>query len=107
MVRPLWQVILEVVGNVVGNYNWLCHAFLLDNHYHISVETQDSTLYRGIRQLNCVLPRGLISGIIKIRPVRSAEKLVRADGLHKQENRNKAARNKLIETAHIQYGYTL
>jgi hypothetical protein len=32
------QVFLEVLGNVVEKYNWLCHAFcLLDNHYHILV----------------------------------------------------------------------
>ena len=49
------QVFLEVLGNVVEKYNWLCHAFcLLDNHYHILVETQDPNLSLGMRQLNGV-----------------------------------------------------
>ncbi len=49
------QVFLEVFGNVVEKYNWLCHAFcLLDNHYHILVETQDPNLSLGMRQLNGV-----------------------------------------------------
>ena len=31
------QVFLEVLGNVVEKYNWLCHAFcLLDDHYTVS-----------------------------------------------------------------------
>jgi REP element-mobilizing transposase RayT len=49
------QVFLEVLGNVIEKYNWLCHAFcLLDNHYHILVETQDPNLSLGMRQLNGV-----------------------------------------------------
>ncbi|MGB3223857.1 MAG: transposase [Desulforhopalus sp.] len=49
------QVFLKVLGNVVEKYNWLCHAYcLLDNHYHILVETQDPNLSLGMRQLNGV-----------------------------------------------------
>jgi REP element-mobilizing transposase RayT len=49
------QVFLKVLGNVVEKYNWLCHAFcLLDNHYHILVETLDPNLSLGMRQLNGV-----------------------------------------------------
>ena len=59
------QVFLKVLGNVVEKYNWLCHAFcLLDNHYHILVETQDPNLSLGMRQLNGVYTQGSISGII-------------------------------------------
>jgi hypothetical protein len=37
--------------NTIG----MCHAnCLLDNHYHILVETQDSNLSLGMRQLNGV-----------------------------------------------------
>ena len=43
------------MGNVVEKFNWLCHALcLLDNHYHILVETQDPNLSLGMRQLNGV-----------------------------------------------------
>ena len=39
------QVFLKVLGNVVEKFNWLCHAFcLLDNHYHILMETQDQNI---------------------------------------------------------------
>lgn len=49
------QVFLEILGNVVEKHNWLCHAFcLLDNHYHILVETQDPNLSMGMRHLNGV-----------------------------------------------------
>jgi REP element-mobilizing transposase RayT len=49
------QVFLEVLETVVGKYNWLCHAYcLMDNHYHILVETPDPNLSLGMRQLNGV-----------------------------------------------------
>lgn len=46
---------LEVFASVVKRYNWLCHAYcLMDNHYHILIETPDSNLSMGMRQLNGV-----------------------------------------------------
>ena len=46
---------LEILGNTVEKYNWLCHAFcLLDNHYHLIIETPDPNLSLGMRQLNGV-----------------------------------------------------
>ena len=46
---------LDVLANTVEKYNWLCHAFcLLDNHYHLVVETPDPNLSLGMRQLNGV-----------------------------------------------------
>jgi REP element-mobilizing transposase RayT len=49
------QVFLEVLETVVEKYNWLCHAYcLMDNHYHILVETPDPNLSLGMRQLNGV-----------------------------------------------------
>ena len=49
------QIFLEVLGSVVKKYNWLCHAYcLMDNHYHILVETPDPNLSLGMRQLNGV-----------------------------------------------------
>lgn len=46
---------LDVLADTVEKYNWLCHAFcLLDNHYHIIVETLDPNLSLGMRQLNGV-----------------------------------------------------
>jgi REP element-mobilizing transposase RayT len=46
---------LHVFDSVVKKSNWLCHAFcLMDNHYHILIETPDGNLSRGMRQLNGV-----------------------------------------------------
>jgi putative transposase len=44
---------LRIAGKVVTRYNWLCHAYcLMDNHYHILIETPDGNLSEGMRQLN-------------------------------------------------------
>ena len=44
---------LEILGEVNRKYNWLCHAYcLMDNHYHIIIETPDGNLSKGMRQLN-------------------------------------------------------
>ena len=46
---------LEVVGEVCAQFNWLCHAYcLMDNHYHLLIETREGNLSRGMRQLNGV-----------------------------------------------------
>lgn len=46
---------LIVVALVVKRYNWLCHAYcLMDNHYHLLIETPDANLSQGMRQLNGV-----------------------------------------------------
>jgi len=46
---------LEVLASVVKRYNWLCHTYcLMDNHYHLLIETPDANLSRGMRQLNGV-----------------------------------------------------
>ena len=47
------EAFLGVVGKVVARYNWLCHAYcLMDNHYHLIIETPDGNLSQGMRQLN-------------------------------------------------------
>ena len=46
---------LELVGEVVRGWNWVCHAYcLMTNHYHLVVQTPDGNLSRGMRQLNGV-----------------------------------------------------
>lgn len=48
-------VFLDVLAGVIEKYNWLCHAYcLLDNHYHLIIETLDPNLSLGMRQLNGV-----------------------------------------------------
>ncbi len=44
---------LEVLFQVVDRNNWLCHAYcLMDNHYHLIIETPDGNLSYGMRNLN-------------------------------------------------------
>lgn len=46
---------LEILGTVVTDFNWLCHSYcLMDNHYHLIIETLDGNLSKGMRQLNGV-----------------------------------------------------
>lgn len=44
---------LSVLKEVVERFNWLCHAYcLMNNRYHLMVETPDCNLSKGMRQLN-------------------------------------------------------
>jgi putative transposase len=50
--RQQW---LALFAQVCQRYNWACHAYcLMDNHYHIVVETVEGNLSAGMRQLNGV-----------------------------------------------------
>ena len=46
---------LETLTEVCTRFNWIIHAYcLMDNHYHLLVETPESNLSLGMRQLNGV-----------------------------------------------------
>ena len=46
---------LDVLAQVVEQFNWLCYAWcLMDNHYHLLIQTPDANLSKGMRQLNGV-----------------------------------------------------
>lgn len=48
--RSQW---LTLLAHVVARYGWLCHAYcLMDNHYHLLIETPQPNLSLGMRQLN-------------------------------------------------------
>ena len=50
--RLIW---LQVFSQVCSRFNWRCHAWcLMDNHYHILIETIEGNLSQGMRQLNGV-----------------------------------------------------
>lgn len=50
-----YETFLTILHCVVVRYNWLCHAYcLMNNHYHLLVETPDGNLSIGMRQLNGV-----------------------------------------------------
>jgi len=43
----------DLFAHVIERFSWLCHAFcLMDNHYHLVVETPLPNLPGGMRQLN-------------------------------------------------------
>lgn len=47
------KLFLKTLSSAVETYNWLCHAYcLMDNHYHLLIETPDGNLSQGMRQLN-------------------------------------------------------
>ena len=46
---------LNLLGEVVDRFNWICPAYcLMDNHYHLIIQTPDGNLSKGMRQLNGV-----------------------------------------------------
>jgi REP element-mobilizing transposase RayT len=48
--RQQW---LGILSKICERYNWRVHAYcLMDNHYHILLETADGNLSKGMRQLN-------------------------------------------------------
>jgi len=48
-------IFLAVLEQVVTKFNWLCYAWcLMDNHYHLLIQTPDANLSKGMRQLNGV-----------------------------------------------------
>ena len=49
------ETFLKILGLVVKRFNWLCHAYcLMNNHYHLLLETLEGNLSAGMRQLNGV-----------------------------------------------------
>lgn len=47
------RTFLDILSEVVFRYNWHCHAYcLMENHYHLIIETPDGNLSMGMRQLN-------------------------------------------------------
>jgi len=48
-------IFLDMLHKVNEKFNWLCHAYcLMNNHYHLVIETPDGNLSKGMRQLNGV-----------------------------------------------------
>lgn len=49
------RIFLAILGQTVRRFNWICHAWcLMDNHYHLLIETPDGNLSQGMRHLNGV-----------------------------------------------------
>jgi putative transposase len=49
------QTFLLTLGQIVTQFNWRCYAWcLMDDHYHLLIQTPDGNLSKGMRQLNGV-----------------------------------------------------
>jgi putative transposase len=49
------ELFLKTLARVVSRFGWLCHAYcLMNNHYHLLLETPRPNLSLGMRQLNGV-----------------------------------------------------
>ena len=49
------ETFISVLSHVCDRFNWVVHAYcLMSNHYHLLIETPDSNLSKGMRQLNGV-----------------------------------------------------
>jgi putative transposase len=47
------KLFLDILGRVNERFHWICHAYcLMNNHYHLVIETPDGNLSKGMRQLN-------------------------------------------------------
>lgn len=54
------RLFLDLLAQAAARYDWLCHAYcLMDNHYHLLVETGRPTLGRGMRHLSGVYSQRL------------------------------------------------
>lgn len=46
---------LDLLAKEVGQQRWICHAYcLMENHYHLLIETTEPNLVRGMTRLNGV-----------------------------------------------------
>ncbi|MDY0190201.1 MAG: transposase [Desulfuromonas sp.] len=49
------EIFLKILSLAVDRYRWRCHAYcLMDNHYHLMIETPEGNLSKGMRHLNGV-----------------------------------------------------
>ncbi len=49
------QLFLDMLDYCAERFNWIIHAYcLMNNHYHILIETPDANLSKGMRHLNGV-----------------------------------------------------
>lgn len=49
------ELFFRTLAQVISRYGWICHAYcLMENHYHLLVETPRANLSLGMRQLNGV-----------------------------------------------------
>lgn len=46
-------IFLDILESIIKHYNWICHSYcLMDNHYHLMIETREANLSVGMQRLN-------------------------------------------------------
>ena len=54
------ELFLKTLAQVTERFHWICHAYcLMNNHYHLIIETPDGNLSKGMRQLNGVYTQAI------------------------------------------------
>lgn len=47
------EYFLKILTSINQRFNWICHAYcLMNNHYHLVIETPEGNLSQGMKQLN-------------------------------------------------------
>ena len=47
------RMFLKILARTVESHNWICHAYcLMNNHFHLAIETPDGNLSKVMRDLN-------------------------------------------------------
>jgi putative transposase len=55
-----FELFIDLLSTVCTHYNWVIHAYcLMNNHYHLLIETPDGNLSKGMRQLNGVFTQSM------------------------------------------------
>ncbi len=54
------DIFLQTLASVIKTYRWICHAYcLMNNHYHLIIETPEENLSSGMRDLNGIYTQTL------------------------------------------------
>jgi len=54
------ELFLKTLAQVKERFHWICHVYcLMNNHYHLVIETPDGNLSKGMRQLNGIYTQAL------------------------------------------------
>jgi Transposase IS200 like. len=57
-----------VLSELVHDFNWAVHAYcLMDNHFHLLIETPEGKLSKGMRHLSGVYTQRFIVGMSDLR----------------------------------------
>lgn len=54
------KLLLTILATTIRTHNWICHAYcLMNNHYHLCLETPEANLSIGMRDLNGIYAQSI------------------------------------------------